>query len=291
MTNLLGHNLSINLNQQRLTCILDPSLALNFYGLSIARSLSEFLDLWLVREFCQILENINFYQQHPESLLLTKALTETSNIPTHNRQEIIQTLQDWENVRQTTAPTKLNLFWIGDKPSESFLPNNLDSELISQWEFFAHSLDDQLDSRCVANSTLNAAFRDTAALAATLKSAFILTYQPPENNANNLDPEICTTLESWSIPCQKIDSYDTVAAIERENFLHLIIQAGLSKFLWAGLNLAILHLIVPYASSSRYIKPQLLNQQNFNQEGNLPKSLLNFNIWRKARGFWYQIKN
>ncbi len=287
----LSHHISLNLNQQRLTCILDPSLALSCYGLPLAKNLSNFLELWVVREFWQILENIHFYKQHPESLQLKIAVETKPTVQAANQQELIQALQDWELVRIATVPTKLNLFWIGDKPSESFLPKNADPQLISHWELLARSLDNQLDQHSINHNTLTSAFRDTAALAATLKSAIILTHQPSVKQDQHLPPDICKVLESWGIPCKQIDFDDPIAAIERENLLHLIIQAGLSKFLWAGLNLAVLHLVVPSASHFRFDTKEIQEPQSPGREGYTEKSVLTPNLWQGARGFWYQLKS
>lgn len=275
----------IYINQQRLICILEPSLALSHYGLPLARNLGNFLELWVVREFWQILENINFYQQHPESLQFK------TGVSTVNEQEVIQALQDWKSVRMATLPAKLNLFWIGDKPSESFLPSNADPQLIYHWESLARSLDNQLNRHSVTNTILTSAFRDTAALAAALKSAFILTYQSPEKQDTNLPPDICTALESWGIPCQQIDSHDPITTIELNHLLHLIIQAGLSKFLWAGLNLAVLHLVVPSAAHGSYSTEEIQQTQLCDIQSDTEKSLLTPNLWEGARGFWYRSKN
>ena len=291
----LSPQISINLNQHRLTCILEPSLALTHYGLPLAKNLGNFLELWVVREFWQILDNIYFYQQHPESLVLKTTMERAPTVQAASHQEVIQTLKDWESFRIATVPAKLNLFWIGEKPSESFLPSNADPQLIYHWESLARSLDNQLERNSVTHNTLTSAFRDTAALAAALRSAFILTCQSPAKQNTNLPPEICTALENWGIPCQEIDSHDPIATIERENLLHLIIQAGLSKFLWAGLNLAVLHLVVPSASLLRYGTEAIQKTQSSQMQGCTEESALTSNLspnlWEGTRGFWYRVKN
>lgn len=274
----LSPHISINLNQQHSTCILDPNLALSPYGLPLAKNLANFLELWIAREFWRILDNTNYYQKHPESLQLKTAF------PTKNPEKLIQTLQNWQSLRIATVPKNLNLFWIGDNNRESFLPSNVDSQLIYDWESLAHSLDHQLEQHSVTQTTITSAFRDTVALAAALKSAFILTYQSPIKQNKNLPPDICTALESWGIPCHKIDSNDSIAAIEREKLLHLIIQAGLSKFIWAGLNLVVLHLIAPSISTTQ-------QNQSFDTQTDVEESSLTPNLWQGARGFWYQLKN
>ncbi len=291
MTTLSPH-ISINLNQQRLTCILEPTLALSHYGLPLAKNLSGFFELWLVKEFCQILDNIHFYQQNPESLQLKIAIEKTPTVQATNQQEIIQAVQDWESVRIATVPTKLNLFWIGDKPKESFLPKNVDPQIISHWESLACSLDNQLASNSINHNTLTSAWRDTAALAAILKSSIILTYQPSNKRDQNLPPDICTVFESWGIPCQQIDFDDPIVTIERKNLLHLLIQAGLAKFLWAGLNLAVVHLIVPSAFHLHYRTTEKIQDHQFpNRESHGEESVLTANLWEGAQGFWYSVKS
>lgn len=278
-------------NQQCLNGILDPSLALSPYGLPIAKHLGNVLELWIVRELWHILDNIQFYQQHPESLLVKTTVATTPVIQSINPQEIIQTLEDWKFLRVTTVPTKLNLFWIGDNKSESFLPSDADSQLIWYWELLAHSLDNRLDKHSLTSTTLTSAFRDTIALAAALKSSFILTYQLPEKPDTNLPPpDICIALESWGIPCQQIAFNDPIATIEREHLLHLIVRAGLSKFLWAGLNLAVLHLVLPSASHLHHGE-ETQETQDFGIEDHTEKFTLTPNLWQGARGFWYQLKN
>ncbi|NEP86155.1 MAG: hypothetical protein F6K18_04605 [Okeania sp. SIO2C2] len=283
MTTLSPH-ISINLNHHHSTCIIDPNLALSSYGLTLTKNLANFLELWIAREFWQILDNINYYKQHPESLQLK------TSVPTTNQQELIQTLQNWQSLRIATVPTNLNLFWIGDNKSESFLPSNVDPQLIYHWESLAHSLDNQLEQHSVTQSTITSAFRDTVALAAALKSAFILTYQSPTKQDKNLPPDICSALESWGISCQQIDSNDSIAAIEREKLLHLIIQAGLSKFLWAGLNLVVLHLVVPSPSHLPYGASEIQETQSSNMQTYIEEFPLTPNFWKKARGFWYRVK-
>jgi hypothetical protein len=298
MTNSSPH-LSITLNQQRFTCVLDPSLFLSHYGLLLVKSLGEVMDLWVPRELLYILDNPNFYLQQPESVLFkTKPQNSTElqssdrfAVQSAERQEVVQVLKDWEYIRRETNPANLKLFWIGDKLGESFLPSHADLQLIYRWESLARSLDNQLNKLSVTNTTLTSALRDTATLATALNSAFILTYQLTENNGINLSaPGICVALESWEIPCQQIDAHDPIAAIERENLLHLIIQAGLSKFLWAGLNLAVLHLVVPSASL-RYDPEENQETQSSNIQDHTEESALTPNLWEGARGFWYRFRS
>jgi hypothetical protein len=285
----LSPNISITLSQQHLTCVLDPSLVLSNYGLSLAKHLREVMELWVVRELWYILDNPQFYLQQPESLLMRTTPEKVTNIPLPDRQELIQALQDWECMRMATDPTSLNLFWIGDQPGESYLPARADPQLIWRWESLACSLDNQLKGNTLTSETLALAFRDAAALATALNSAFILTYQLPEACATSLPPDICVALETWGIPCREIYPLDAIATIERDNLRRLIVQAGLSKLLWAGLHLAVLHLVVPSASALFCRIDQAQETRSPNIGGDAEHSVLTTNLWQGAQGFWYRI--
>jgi hypothetical protein len=282
----LSPNISITLSQQHLTCVLDPSLALSNYGLSLAKQLGEVMELWVVRELWHILDNTRFYLQQPESVLTRAASETTADIAPAARQEIIQALHVWEYARMATDPISLNLFWIGDQPGESLLPARADPQLIWRWESLACSLDNQLQGNTLTSETLALAFRDAAALATALNFAFILTYQLPEARATSLPPDICVALETWGIPCREIYPLDAIAAIERDNFRHLLVSAGLSKLLWMGLHLAILHLVVPSASTlccGVERTQELLSSEDVSNTDSTS------NYWQGARGFWYPI--
>lgn len=285
----LSPNISITLSQQRLTCVLDPSLALSNYGLSLTQQLGEVMELWVVRELWHILDNTRFYLQQPESVLTRAASETTADIAPAAQQEIIRALHVWEYTRMATDPISLNLFWIGDRPSESFLPRSADPQIRYRWESLARSLDTGLNRNAVASDILMSAFQDTAALAVALRTAFILTYQPLQNNSTDQSPDICAALESWGIPCHVIDPLDAIATIERDNLRRLIVQAGLSKLLWAGLHLVVLHLVVPSAFGlCDRIDPDLDNGSP-SIDGYAEHPGLTTNLWQGAQGFWYRI--
>lgn len=79
--------------------------------------------MWIGRELWHILNNIQSYVQQPELLVMNTASEKFISTQSATRQEMIQALQDWESTWAETSSIHLNLFWIGDKPSESFLPN------------------------------------------------------------------------------------------------------------------------------------------------------------------------
>jgi hypothetical protein len=283
----LSPTLSITLSQRRWTCVIDPSLLLSQYGLLLVKSLGEALELWIARELWHILDNPNFYLQPSESIPPHTVLKQPSETQTVTQQPVTQWLKNWQSIRAETYPANLNLFWIGDTPGESFLPSESDPQLMERWEALACSLDQRLTQQSITSNLLTSAVRDTAALAAALGSAFILTSQPADSQQNSHpSPEICLMLEQWGIPCRQIDPLDAIATMERKALLQLIIATGFSKFLWAGLHLVVLHLVVPPATS--YDKIQLPETiYSFNEVSDLEASLLNG--WKGAQGFWYRL--
>jgi hypothetical protein len=291
----LSPNLSMPVNQRRGSCVLDPNLILSQYGWSLVQSLGTTLELWVARELWHIVDNPISYLQRPESILPHTVLKKSSKAQAVTSQQVIRGLKNWASIRAGTYPANLNLFWVGDSPRESFFPSETDPQLMERWEALANSLDTRLIQQSITSHVLAAAIRDTAALAAALEPAFILTYQPthqptdqPADNheSTHSSPEICLTLEQWGIPCRQIDPLDAIATIEREALLQLIIATGFSKFLWAGLHLVVLHLVVPSATS--YDKIQLPETiYSFNEASDLEASLLN--CWEGAQGFWYRL--
>jgi hypothetical protein len=76
--------------------------------------------------------------------------------------------------------------------------------LIWDYETLAHSLENQIEKHLNLNENLTSVFRDTIALAITLDSSCILTYQRSQEKEENLPPKICLALEQWEIPCSAL---------------------------------------------------------------------------------------
>jgi hypothetical protein len=285
---ILAPNLSITLNQRRWACVLDPSLILSPYGVLLVQSLGEVLELWIARELWHILDNPSFYLTQPEWVMPQTELGLSPELQTVAQQKRLQVLKRWELLRVQTPPGALNLFWIGDRSADSFLPNGTEPQFIQSWEILARSLDRRLQEQSTSGNMMASAFRDTAALAAVLGSAFILTYQPlGESGKVNTPPEICQVLEQWGIPCRQIDSLDAIAVMERENLLPLMISTGFSKFLWAGLHLIVLHLFVPSAFTTGCKTQRSWVPPSWDDE-EIPEACL-LDCWEGAKGFWYRL--
>lgn len=150
----LSPNISITASQRRWSCVLDPSLFFSHYGLLLVQSLGETLELWIARELWHILDNPDFYCKQSKFAM---PQTERSQASEHQRvthQNRMQVLKNWETVRAKTPPTHLNLFWMGDRPGESFLPDGTDPQLIEHWEALARSLDERSQPQSTLSNML-----------------------------------------------------------------------------------------------------------------------------------------
>ncbi len=275
-------------NLQRPRCVIDPALALSPSGLLLYKNLGEVMELWVVRELWYILDNINLYLERPE-LVIPKI--NTSSITLFERRNFLEqmlwSLKEWERVRGETDLNRLNLFWLGDNLRESLLPKNREPEIFSHWETLARSLDSQINQLPPTNDVLTLAFRDAVALAASLGSAFILTYQLPSDYDKNLPPDICKALESWNINCQPLIGTDPTVAVEREYLRQLITSVGLAKLFWADIHIVVLHLVVPSALPQIKPKKNLVSQRFSSEE--IQNSESENYLWTNIQGFWYQL--
>ena len=291
MTGTLVSDVSITLTQRRWACVLDPALALSSYGLPLVKQLGELMELWIVREFWHILDNPQFYVDQPEALLGKQIEV----LPPAERQELSQqmlrSLQEWERLRLRVDPTTRNINFLADVMGESCVPAGADGDLIWRWESLAQGLDSYLPGPLARTDTLMLAYRDLAALAAA-RPACILTLRSQAEAAQNLPPKLCSTLQRWHIPCQEIDPHNPTAALEREQLRHVLVHAGAAKLLWAGLQLVVLHLVVPAAATvssgqdwaDGYGFPQIDPIDSVEPDGGD-----RLNLWQGAQGFWYLV--
>jgi hypothetical protein len=283
MTATLVPDFSISIQQRRWACVLDPILALSEYGLPLVKQLGVLTELWVVREFWHILDNTQFYLRQPELFL---GQIEQPRSPQTQRlsQQVIRSLHEWERLRTMTDRNAWNINFLADVIGESCIPQGVDSDIIWRWESLAQSLDAGLETHLTKTDTLSLAFRDLISLAAA-RPACILTLRSVEATAQNLPPDICTTLEQWGIQCQEVSSANAIANIERDQFRNLLVHAGLSKFLWSGLNLAVLHLVVPAAATLS--ATDWADDRSFADLDLFPAPPTN--LWENTKGFWYSV--
>ncbi|MGY6214250.1 hypothetical protein ACW73L_03720 [Methylolobus aquaticus] len=291
--------LSVNISQKRWSCVLDPTLALSSFGLPLATRLGRVMDLWVARELWHILDNTHFYLQEPTSLLHT-ADDEGAPAPERSR-IVVEALREWERIRLENDPGRQNCYWIGDGPMESFLPDGLEPEVVWRYEAICADLDRLLPDKTV----LPSAYRDVVALAATLPSAFVLTHLPATGETGEPGgrvgsrrvPDICQVFEQWtavhgdrpSQRCIEVAENDPWRREETDLLRRAMLHAGLGKWVWSGLRLAVLHIAAPaaaIAAGSRRGEFGFMGDDlgEFDAE-TLPAA----DYWRDAQAFWYPL--
>jgi hypothetical protein len=280
---MLFPDLSLTLSQRRRPCVLDPGLALCQFGLPLIRRLGDLMELWMPREFWHILDNSQFFLEHPESLF--QSADDEARPPLQwkrLRGEIVLAIEAWERTRLESHLSGLRVFWIGDGLSESLIPPSAEANLLARYESLAHALDRQL----INTGPMACAARDSAALAAALGTAFVLTSRTAEDVEAELPPLICRTLAA-SVRYEPVTRTDPLAAAEREYLRHLLVYSGSAHLLWSGLNLAVLHFVVPSAPTL-YLTPTPILTDDPSTE--LPIATdYGGNLWDGARAFWYPL--
>jgi hypothetical protein len=283
---LMLPDVTVTLQQRRWVCVLDPALILSPYGLALSR-LGEVVELWVGRELWHMLDNTHFYTQRPS--LLIDATTQTPDNAMAS-QEALQALLEWERWRLENDQAGLKLFWVGDDPRGSLLPANVDAHIVWRYETLASALDHRACHTATPNYVLAPAFRDTVSLAAALRTALILARPPLTAQAESQFPPLCAALAQWGVACSPLPDHDPFVQVERDYLRHLLVHAGLTSLLWAGLKLAVVHVWVPGASAL-WPEPR---ETSFEGMEDLPEAteapLPNDDCpWQAAQGFWYLL--
>jgi hypothetical protein len=277
-------------DRPRLTCVIDPTLALTQHGLLITQQLAQEMELWIAREFWHILDNPTFYLQHPG--LITPKRRDAAQYPEKEcigLQETLRSLQEWQQFRQSTDLGGLNLFWIGDSLEESYLPKGRNFEIFWRWELIAQTLDCKIAPYQTTDSIIPLFVRDTVALAASLGSALILTYERPTEFGGDSIPQICQILEHWDIPCQEIASDNSMVETERNTIRQIFTQTNTAKFSWASIHLIVLHLLISVSAKNPFFSKLILAESQFILEDIIDIQKYQNPPSMSGRGFWYLI--
>lgn len=267
------------------SCVLDPAIALSHYGVLIAEGMSKEIELWVVQELWNIINDADFYSARTELITPQTAAEKNPAVAA----EVVWSLREWEKTKQGKDLAKLGMYWLGDNLQESLMPKDKSVDFFRQWQASASALDrynQQTQPDNNNNNILNLAFRDTIALAASLKSAFVLTYCPSTDSTDS-SPAICKVLENWGISCQIKNQRNPIVAMEREYIRQLIVRAGLGKLLLAGVNLVAFYLVIPpipKATNLFHHSPLLAFEQNNDYEQDQDSY-----FWHNVKGVWYYL--
>jgi hypothetical protein len=274
--------LSVTVSAKRRACVLDTDLALSRFGLLLALRICEEFDLWLVRELWHILDNLECYPEVPEKLLADSPGNGSAT-----------SWLQWEMARMESDLAGLNIFWIGDEKYESLLPKGVDQNLVHRFRKLDESLHRQRHGKKKGQyNFFGECMRQAAALNAALIPfrGFILTRQgPPVNGGHETEPAICSYLKEQRIQCFQVRQ-EKQAQMEKEFLGPIMARTGISELLWAGLRLAVVHLVVPNAI---IIPPVMKDEADLSRKlGPLPeeKDHHHINWWEGAVSFWYPLR-
>jgi hypothetical protein len=283
---MIAPDVTVQVGVRRYSCVLDPGLAFSPYGVAVACGLSRVMEVWMVPEFFHILDNTYFYLDRPE--LLLPPISCGHNEAEEIRDQTTRALRHWEKLRVETDLVRRSLNWVGDALRDSSLPEGVDLALPSRWQALAEALDDRVCGKVPPNTALYSTTRDAAALSAALPAAGILTHITSSAPDDEASPTICDVLGRFGLPCKRLAALDHFAILERDIYRLLVIRAGLAKYLWSGLHLALLHLVVPEivevtGSSASDRKPV----DEMVIEHDAPVAAVD--PWKNAHGWWYLI--
>jgi hypothetical protein len=276
-------DLSITISQRRWPCVLDPTLVLSRFGLPLIRHINEAMELWIVRELWHILDNSRFWLEQPEALFSEGREGVSPDHALADDRELTSAMKAWERIRMENDLSGLKLYWLNDCLSDSMTPAGQPPDLVPRFEALACALDRHL----VSTGPMACAARDSAALAAALGTAFVLTCQSAAERAEGTAPAICRMFPK-SIACLRVSEDDPVAAIERDHLRRLLVHAGAANMLFAGLYPVIIHFSAPAASFGATLACDAKADSD-DIEPVMPAEEFALDPWQGARAFWYPL--
>jgi hypothetical protein len=135
-------------------------------------------------------------------------------------------------------------------------------------------------------ATLADCARDEAALAVALapRGARILTLLGPDR----APPALCGRLAEWGLVAHSVESRPS-AHLERERLLPALARAGVAELAWAGLELAVVHVVAPRAAAIPTFGPPAPTLGLDDDPTSLNDDDDPTDCWGDARAFWYPL--
>ena len=250
--------LSLRVEQRRPAVVVDPELVLGTgpLGLLATRMLSRTFEVWLVPELWQILDNTCRWRDEPGLLL-----------PGREPELVRGALDACERWRSDTDAIGLGCFFVGHRGGESLLPDGADPTLPERWQTLARQLEQRAHAFPLAEP-LAAAWRDALALSVALPAAPILTLAP-----HAAPPGIARALSDWGLAMAAPAPRDPLRTSERRQLREFCAAAGAAKLAWAGLRLAVLHLVAPGTAVDSAWAADTPGEGS----------------WNEAKAFWYRL--
>jgi hypothetical protein len=192
-------------------------------------------------------------------------------------------LTQWERARLDLGLPALRLYWAGDALHDSFLPKDVDAQVIERFERFGMDLEQRLletDPDLEPALPLVGGALDAAALAAAMSRyrPLILTLAEPNGKA----PALCRMLAACGIDCHDVEPAQSGPL--RRQLTPLLARSGALELCWTGLDLAVVHLVAPRAFLSDSLgepEPDLKSSVETGDEAE--------DVWQDASAFWYRL--
>jgi hypothetical protein len=282
-------DLSVQISRRRLRCVVDPYLCLTERGAELVYGLAGVAEIWLATELLAILDSWLLYDGEPELLLPSPEGHHPAEAPERraHEDELRHALRAWLRHRDEAGLGGARLHWVRDAVRESRLPEGLDESIVPRWEAMAEALDVRMSMARECSGPMLAALRDAAALAALLTGAVLLSARDPAQPG--APPLLCRRLEAWDLPCRQLDAGDDLAMLQRSLMLQVLVEAGLAGFVWSGMRLVLVHLVVPGRSRLSFAQP------GFGAPGEDSDFLTELaprpirGVLEGARAFWYDL--
>ncbi|MGQ0501756.1 MAG: hypothetical protein ACT4P0_03960 [Panacagrimonas sp.] len=239
-------DLSITLRARRPLCVLDPALAFAHpAAVLLVRRLSGLLDVCMPQAFFRVLDSSDYYGRQPAPLLQWLGLKESE------AGGLRHTLTSWQRLRGGGDVLRAPYYWLADSLPDSRLPPGVSGDFVRQAEL----LNAALHRHCGSHDTLAAqgeslaqeSALDTFTLASALDGAFVLTRNlATRSSLHGLGQEWGFASTQHLTASTPLDPY---ARHERSWLRSLVVQSMASATLWQGLQLAVMHVLAPCAST------------------------------------------
>lgn len=268
--------LQVTVDSRNWSCVLDLRLAIARNGPMLALRLAEELRVCLVPRLLYVLDNSDHYERHPESLGIDP-LGEGAFPPDR------EAVQQWELARLDVGLQSLRLYWTGDALHESFMPHNVDSNVVGRFERFLEGLEQRLALAAPdleSGHPLLGGAMDALALSVALGRHRPLIFTAPGSRGEA--PALCRLLELCGIGCRRLEPSESRPL--RRQLMPSLARSGALELCWAGLNLAVVHLVAPRAL---LLRPAAVNGPALDLLDGPPDGCLD--VWEDASAFWYPL--
>jgi hypothetical protein len=102
-------------------------------------------------------------------------------------------------------------------------------------------------------------------------------------------PALCQHIARWGVGCERLPDDDDLVAIERDRAQRALVQAGLSEFIWAGLNVSIVHIHAPGVGRLHADQDALASAED-DEPALSPPYEEGMRPWAGAKAFWYPLR-